>query len=387
MAPPASLKRSCSSFESRNSGSPNRVHRLIITRDPGKPIYKASSPVALITGLIGAIKGHESSLNAGILHRDVSISNIMLTENEDDGFLIDYDLAIKTTSDRVSGASGKTGTKVFMAIGALLGEPHSFMHDLESIFWVLFWICIHWDGRDKKRRESDFEDWNYLSTKKLAREKTGQISKGIFNTVDDYFTDHCKPLIPCLKELHKVFDLELSSVNLHLHSLISLLETDSQSRLKYLAELELEGTLSSKPRQSNLAGTKIFMAIGALLSEPHSFMHDLESFFWVFFWICIHYAGLNGKGEVKCKIVPEYEKWNYAGTKELANLKRGLVVEEADFNKTITDFTLGCILLIPCIQELRKCIFPNGKRWPGENKELYSQTKAVLDKAREDPGL
>ena len=204
MAPPASFKRSCSSFESQNSGSPvhNRVHRLIITRDPGKPIYKASSPVALITGLIGAINGenlmtniegiadfilgHLSSLNAGILHRDVSIGNIMLTKKEDDGFLIDYDLAIKTSSDRASGAPSKTGTKVFMAIGALLGEPHSFMHDLESFFWVLFWICIHWDGRDKKRRESDFEDWNYLSTKKLAREKTGQISKGIFNTVDDY---------------------------------------------------------------------------------------------------------------------------------------------------------------------------------------------------------
>lgn len=56
MAPPANSKKNCSR---RNSGSPthNRVHRLIITRDPGKPIYKASSPVALITGLIGAIKG------------------------------------------------------------------------------------------------------------------------------------------------------------------------------------------------------------------------------------------------------------------------------------------------------------------------------------------
>ncbi|KAL8669127.1 MAG: hypothetical protein Q9168_006267 [Polycauliona sp. 1 TL-2023] len=135
----------------RSSRSPiyNRVHRLIITRDPGKPIYKASSPVALINGLVGAIKGHESSLNAGILHRDVSIGNIMLTENEDDGFLIDYDLAIKTTSDRASGAPGKTGTKIFMAIGALLGEPHSFMHDLESFFWVLFWICTSCNNDDR----------------------------------------------------------------------------------------------------------------------------------------------------------------------------------------------------------------------------------------------
>lgn len=65
ITPPARIKRSCSSFESRNSGSPihNRVHRLIITRDPGKPIYNASSPVALINGLIGAIKGEKFIMN------------------------------------------------------------------------------------------------------------------------------------------------------------------------------------------------------------------------------------------------------------------------------------------------------------------------------------
>ena len=65
IAPPANFKRSCSSFESPNPGSPthNRVHRRIITRDPGKPIYKASSPVALITGLLGAIKGENLVIN------------------------------------------------------------------------------------------------------------------------------------------------------------------------------------------------------------------------------------------------------------------------------------------------------------------------------------
>ena len=177
-------------------------------------------------------------------------------------------------------------------------------------------------------------------------------------------------------------------MNLHFQSLVLVLETNNPSRLKYLAELGLEGTLSTKPPQSSsIAGTKIFMAIGALRGEPHSFMHDLESFFWVLFWICIHHDGLNKKGEVERRIVPEYEKWNYAGTTELADLKGGLVIEEERFTQAITGFTPNCELLIPCVQELRKYIFPDGKRWLGENKELYSQMKAVLDKAREDPGL
>ena len=47
----------------------------------------------------------------------------MLTENEDDGFLIDFDLSIKIGDDRASGVLGKIGTKVFMSIEGLLGEP------------------------------------------------------------------------------------------------------------------------------------------------------------------------------------------------------------------------------------------------------------------------
>ena len=60
--------------------------------------------------------------------------------------MVDLDLAIKEQRVGVSGAKGKTATRTFMAIGALLGEQHSFMHGLESFFWVLFWICIHCGG-------------------------------------------------------------------------------------------------------------------------------------------------------------------------------------------------------------------------------------------------
>ena len=129
----------------------------------------------------------------------------MITEGEDDGLLIDLDLAVRLDRQEASGAPSKTGTKVFMAIGALLGEPHSFMHDLESFFWVLFWVCLHWDGPGKKRRiVKEFEDWNYLPTEKLASEKAGRISKRLYELVEEKFTSYCKPLIPCVRGLHDV---------------------------------------------------------------------------------------------------------------------------------------------------------------------------------------
>ncbi|KAI9758368.1 MAG: hypothetical protein M1835_000602 [Candelina submexicana] len=212
MAPRGGIKRSCSSLRSRNSEMliHNRVHRRVITCDAGKAIYKASSRVAIMNGFIGAMSGHESLLNAGILHRDISIGNIMLTENEDTGFLIDLDLAIKTSNDQASGAPSKTGTKIFMAIGALLGEPHSFMHDLESFFWVLFWICIHYGGLDKtgnvkRRMLPKYEKWNYADVGELAEWKKGVIDdeNDFDEVIEQYFTAYYKPLASCVRALRK----------------------------------------------------------------------------------------------------------------------------------------------------------------------------------------
>jgi len=60
-----------------------------------------------------------------------------------------------------------------MAIGSLLGENHSFMHDLESFFWVLFWICIYYDGPDRSRVVPQFDKWNYADMEELAKLKLG----------------------------------------------------------------------------------------------------------------------------------------------------------------------------------------------------------------------
>lgn len=131
----------------------------------------------------------------------------MLSEDEKDGFLIDLDLAVKTSNDKASGAPSKTGTKIFMAIGALYGEHHTFMHDLESFFWVLFWICIHWNGPGRGRRKArQFENWNFAATEELAKTKKGTVDEDdkFSEEVDRHFTAYCQPLVACIKELRKV---------------------------------------------------------------------------------------------------------------------------------------------------------------------------------------
>ncbi|EKG09034.1 hypothetical protein MPH_13997 [Macrophomina phaseolina MS6] len=188
----------------------NRVHRRVITLDYGKPIYKASSRAALLAAMEGCIKGHQSLHKKGkMLQRDVSKNNLMINEDSSnpswDAFLIDLDLAISKEREGVSGAKGKTGTLAFMAIGVLLGEQHSFMHDLESFFWVLFWICIHYEGPGKGRVVKRFDKWNYTDPEELAEMKKGLVSDGtdFLNTLVECFTPYYQQLVPWVNELRK----------------------------------------------------------------------------------------------------------------------------------------------------------------------------------------
>jgi len=133
---------------------------------------------------------------------------VLVNEEHDStwpGFLIDLDLAIREDRLKTSGALDKIGTKVFMAIGALANEKHSFMHDLESFFWVLFWICIHNTGpKGADRVVKEFDDWNYLTTDALAIMKNGVVGERIFlRKMAEVVTPYFQPLIPWLNELRR----------------------------------------------------------------------------------------------------------------------------------------------------------------------------------------
>ncbi|KAK5996946.1 hypothetical protein PT974_02294 [Cladobotryum mycophilum] len=187
----------------------NRIHRRVILRDYGTPIYKASSRAALLKALKGCIEGYESLHKAGFLHRDISIYNLMVNEDENNpswpSFLIDLDLAIKEQRASASGAKGKTGTRAFMAVGVLLGDLHSFMHDLESFFWVLFWICIHYNGPGLAIGPTRFDHWNYENDQDLADLKFAAIidERTFLDRAERDFTPYYEPLIPWVNRLRR----------------------------------------------------------------------------------------------------------------------------------------------------------------------------------------
>jgi Fungal protein kinase len=180
-----------------------------------------------------------------MLQCDISPGNLMMNEEADNhswrSFLIDLDLAIKEQRQGFSGARGKTGTRAFMAIGVLLGEKHSFMHDLESFFWVLYWICIHYDGPGEGRTIPQFDMWNYVDTEVLVRMKKGEVAhEGDFlKSAEENFTIYYQPLLPWVNRLRRVVfpgGARWMNEDKQLYSQMREILRDAQKDLNVLAE-------------------------------------------------------------------------------------------------------------------------------------------------------
>ncbi|KAI0656411.1 hypothetical protein C8Q70DRAFT_1056644 [Cubamyces menziesii] len=177
----------------------------IVIDGVGRSITEFTSTRELVLAIRVAIKGHKLAWErAGVLHRDVSLGNILIVddslEGPNTGFLHDFDYseaiasrhvvhvdgdengsAIPTseTENEVACLKGRIGPSYFMAVELLspahdtLHEPH---HDLESFYWVLLWVVL---------RHTDCT----LQEFKLS----GQLGcKRLFNALDNYAHLDCK---------------------------------------------------------------------------------------------------------------------------------------------------------------------------------------------------
>ncbi|KAA8893951.1 hypothetical protein FN846DRAFT_461077 [Sphaerosporella brunnea] len=139
----------------------NRVHTRLLISPAGLSLNWFGTYTNLLTALRDAVEGHcHMVYQHQILHRDVSVNNVILTTAPDaggnlitGGALIDFDLAISTTRTASSGATQRIGTFDFMAHEILASQstPHTPLHDLESFFYVLLWLIIYYDRSGSRR--------------------------------------------------------------------------------------------------------------------------------------------------------------------------------------------------------------------------------------------
>ncbi len=121
----------------------NRELLCLAISPAGRPLRKFDGVPELLKAFRDSIKAHMSLFLAGILHRDISENNIIVTNPDEcngfSGMLIDLDLATnvgENGKNEHSGAQVMTGTMQFMAIevlrGALPINGSSFMSENET---------------------------------------------------------------------------------------------------------------------------------------------------------------------------------------------------------------------------------------------------------------
>ncbi|EJF59157.1 hypothetical protein DICSQDRAFT_172310 [Dichomitus squalens LYAD-421 SS1] len=161
-----------------------RSHMRFVVDKVGRPLIKFRNTREMTAAIRDAIRGHRVAMTrAGILHRDVSVNNILIVDDpaEQDsfiGFIHDFDyssmsrefpaaniasLSAAALSELLLGDDDggelkeRTGTFYFMAIQLLgdEGDIHGLHHDLQSFYWVILWVVLrHTDHTHPKGDEA-----------------------------------------------------------------------------------------------------------------------------------------------------------------------------------------------------------------------------------------
>ncbi|KAA1475866.1 hypothetical protein DENSPDRAFT_826575 [Dentipellis sp. KUC8613] len=230
----------------------NRIHTRLVMSSYGWPLIHFASLPELVGALYDAVAGHKNLYEKGILHRDISSGNIILPSHPkpNRGLLIDLDYGIPYETHKTLSDDERSGTLAFMSYemltniqyrpirpsrsdarrrlmtanaepsaGAASGIKHDAIHDLESLFWVLCWICLTREGPGKIRetwpksteqakeiRATITKTFEHKSPEVIAEVKNtllstlGTWNDKILGAASSYFM----PLFECLYDLHEL---------------------------------------------------------------------------------------------------------------------------------------------------------------------------------------
>ncbi|KAJ3493473.1 hypothetical protein NLG97_g4710 [Lecanicillium saksenae] len=147
---------------SERTGDPfrNRTCMCLVFSPICQPLSTFRDKVELLRVLRDVAQTHRALLqDANVLHRDISIGNILIDETTRKGILIDFDVAMDLTKETPTGNS-ISGTQEFRAAGLMNYDPHTYRHDLEALFYVLLQVIAEASNNGTLERNSRFHRWS-----------------------------------------------------------------------------------------------------------------------------------------------------------------------------------------------------------------------------------
>ncbi|KAI5115936.1 hypothetical protein M0805_004063 [Coniferiporia weirii] len=173
-------------------GVENRVWRTIVF-ELLIPIYMLDDLKKFKKCFRGIFQGHHFLWIHGIMHRDISVGNLMCRLGKGGracGVLNDWDLA-KLKDSKESTSNSRTGTRPFMARDLLTDEPveHLERFDWESMLYVLIWIACCYGPGGKVVNDNPLPSWFEHDLGILEKDKASVCGGGF-----PPFTEHYRGL-------------------------------------------------------------------------------------------------------------------------------------------------------------------------------------------------
>jgi hypothetical protein len=169
-------------------------------------LCRSPCPYVVLTCLIG----HYDLWRRGIHHGDISMHNLMVTEDGKLGVLNDFDLVRCAKLQPISKNQDRTGTIPFMALDLLTNEYWSgliereYRHDQESFIWILAYYFL----RSSKGMYGPItwhtHDWNACRLRK--NDFLATIQK--YSPIEPAYQDHWKVVMEPLDQLKDRVDSE-----------------------------------------------------------------------------------------------------------------------------------------------------------------------------------
>ncbi|KAJ3504859.1 hypothetical protein NLJ89_g7722 [Agrocybe chaxingu] len=157
-----------------DDGRADRLFRRVILEAYGKPIDKFKDRIELLYAFRDAVAGHQNMWKQNIIHRDISINNILIGGADAPkgrrGILIDLDVAVQWEYwGSMPAVDVGVGTRAFKSIFVLRSEldkkegrmplAHDHLDDLESFFYVFCCICMSQDSQHTKIECEELQAW------------------------------------------------------------------------------------------------------------------------------------------------------------------------------------------------------------------------------------
>ncbi|CAA7264864.1 unnamed protein product [Cyclocybe aegerita] len=237
------------SDEEKEQNIRDRVFSRVVLRWSGRGLTKFESRMEILTTLRDAIAGHQKMLDKGILHRDVSINNVVIGKHRDKGkvgtrgVLIDLDMAVWTARmESLRGKDFRTGTRAYQSGNVLYSyfepskcRPHSHLDDLESFFYVLCWICFSYLGVRKKLPGTPpiLADWDDEDPSRALRAKKSFYFDLVpVAVVPDFFGDPFRNLLQNLQSFFRPLIPDLKTTPRPLAEILKTSDEDYKTILK-----------------------------------------------------------------------------------------------------------------------------------------------------------